>query len=163
MKFTRVYSVAAIASCAAGLIAAPASLATDNSASNAKNQLAITKQKQAERYNPYQNLRTAPAALPYMPLVTPPSGKFLMGIKDATQKGKIVLILRFGILNPPADMLKYYADSMRNARWSVKRATADTVMATYKSYTCALSAYPSSHKGYPHDIVINYQMPAGGE
>jgi hypothetical protein len=159
MKLKYVYSVAVIASCAAALSAALPAWSLDD----ARNQAAITRQKQAAKTNPYTNIATAPPALPYMPVVTPPGGKYLLGMKDSNQKGKITLILRFGIQNPPAEMLKYYADSLRNAKWTVTRSTPQAVMAIYKNHSVFLSAYPGSHKGYRNDIVMNYQMPPGGE
>jgi hypothetical protein len=159
MKFKHVYSVAAILSCAGVLLSTTVVCAADDG----RNQAAVTRQKQAEKNNPYDPIKTVPASLPYMPIVTPPGGKFLLGMKDSNQKGKIVMILRFGIQNPPADILKYYAEGLRNAKWTVPRADGRTVMAMYKGYSVSLSAYPGSHRGYPHDVVMNYQMPPGNE
>lgn len=159
MKFKHVYSVSAVLSCAAVLLSSSAAFSADDT----RNQAAVARQMQAEKNNPYEAMKTAPPSLPYMPVVTPPGGKFLMGMKDSNQKGKIVMILRFGVQNQPADILKYYAESLRNAKWIVSRANGKMVMAIYKNYSVSLSAYPGSYKGFQNDIVMNYQMPPGNE
>jgi hypothetical protein len=127
-------------------------------AESANNNVALAKQQRAATtLNHYSVLREPPQHLPYMVAVTPPGGKFLYGMKKPAGKGKITLILRYGIADTPANTLKYYADTLKQARWNVN-ASPTTVAAAYKGNTCNVTAFPASSSQYRNDIQMIYKL-----
>lgn len=127
-------------------------------AESAANQVAVAKQQRyAQTLNPYTRLSEPPQHLPYMVAVTPPGGKFLYGMKKPANKGKMTLILRYGIADTPASTLKYYADMLRHAKWNVTQS-GTSVAAVCKGNSCNISVFPAASSQYRNDIQMVYKL-----
>lgn len=133
---------------------------TASAQNSSRDQLAITQQRRAAATSPFTVLTQPPSNLPYMAQVSPPGGQFVSGMKDNRNKGRMTLLLRYGFNGSAADMIRYYADSLRQARWKVSNVTNESLLATQKGNTCSLSIYPPSRKGFQNDLQITYQLPA---
>jgi hypothetical protein len=154
MTTLQIRPVILAALCAASLLSPTCVFAQGN------NQYAQIKQQQNAKAAPFEQLRDAPTSLPYMAQIAPPGGKLISAMKDKKGKGRMTLILRYGIVDTPANTIRYYADSLRNSKWKIGMQKGEQLLASYKDSNVVVSIYPASRKEYKNDVQLTYQMAA---
>jgi hypothetical protein len=112
----------------------------------------------------YEPMREPPRDLPFMPSITPPGSKFILAMKDdgthsnGKPKKLISLSLRYGTTENPQSLLKFYADSLKQAKWTVLTQNQNMTQATYIGNTCTVILVPKSNPNYTTDFQVNYQL-----